>query len=256
MENVNSVQTPPRKLLQSIPTSGNRIAEKVIQTNRIRLRSSIACEQRRRIILQSQISALHIRLNEQDHSFSRLEEDAIDILEQQIKLKRANLAVREAELAAFEDQFRRENLSKSTTKSIMERQIAECIRRIDELKRDILEENIEKDQDIIDLRARNLTLIRIKNGELDALQRRRQECSSQLDQLLNYSEGVKKFKLKTMAAETACCSPMKRQIEGFRRRQAQLNLMIDQLQNGIPGEDLAEASNSKMRMRLRSKLSH
>jgi cell division protein FtsB len=252
MENSDAGQTSPRKhLTRSIPDD---IAERVIQGNKTRLRTEIAFEHRRNILIQSQIDAIQARLNLQNQPMAA--SDCLPALEALIHEKKEIIAAKKSELFSLDDATFSPALLRSPTQIALDRQIMETNQRVMTLKNSLDDDGIEKDQEIIDLKARNLTLIQIKNGEINDLQSRRQKCASALDALMKQSDERKKAYIHSMEAIGDGISPIKKEFQALRRRQTELNLMIEQFQNGISEDNLAEASNSKLRNRLRTKLSH
>jgi hypothetical protein len=253
MENENSTQSPIRKLRSGSPIQD--ITERVIQGNKARLRTELACEARRAILIQSQLAALQSRFQQRSPSASHVDpESVISILESSIREKKVLIEARKAELFSLTDAHFSDAITKSPTKLAVERQISECTRRIAQLKDSLEGDNIDKDQELIDLKARNVTLIQLKNGELGELQQRRQKCAARLDALLNRAESAAEGKVNAMNAAGQTASPLKRELQKLRRRKAELLLFIEKLQNGIPEQQTAEASNSKMRARLRNTL--
>jgi hypothetical protein len=251
MENTDIVQTSPRKRSTRVPLED--IAERVIQGNKTRLRTELAFEHRRNTLIQSQITAIQARINLQTQS--AVNSDCIPALEAIIQEKKEIIEGKKSELFSLDDATFSQSVPKSPTRIALDRQISEATRRLAALKNSFEGDGIEKDQEIIDLKARNLTLIQIKNGELNDLQSRRQKCASALDVLMRQSDDRKEAHLQMIAALGDGSSPVKKEIQGLRRRQTELTLMIQRLQNGIPEEELAEASNSKLRSRIRSKMS-
>jgi hypothetical protein len=247
MQNVDIVQIAPRKrVAQHIP-------ERVTQGNKIRLQTDLAFEQRRNLLIQSQTAAIQARISQQTQAMA--DSNGIPALEALIEEKKAIIEAKKSELFSLDDATFSQSIPKSPTRVALDRQIAETSRRVALLKNAIDEDAIEKDQDIIDLRARNLTLIQIKNGELSDLQTRRQKSTAALDALMKQSDDRKWAHVEAIQAIGDSTSPIKKEIQGLRRRQTELTLMIERLENDISERDIAEASNSKLRNRLRNKLS-
>jgi hypothetical protein len=93
----------------------------------------------------------------------------------------------------------------------------------------------------------------MKNTELGDLRERRQKRSDKLHRLLEQSDRAKEAKMEAMENIMCTTSLTKLRIQALRHRQTELNLMIDQVRDGIAQEELAERSNRKMRERLRSR---
>jgi predicted nucleic acid-binding Zn-ribbon protein len=166
---------------------------------------------------------------------------------------KAAVEAKKTEVSTIPNTLFTKSLLVSPKKTGLTWQIAECSRRIAALRQVLDCDNIDNEQEVIDLKARNLTLIQMKNSELGDLRERRQKHSDKLHKLLEQSDRTREARREAMENMICTTSPTKRRIQALRHRQTELNLMIGQVQDGIAQEELAERSNRKMRERLRSR---
>jgi hypothetical protein len=192
-------------------------------------------------------------MNEHESSVPRSELELIASLEQQVREMKALIEARKTEVSSIADTLFAESPPMSPKKIGLTLQITESSRRIAALRQILDGDNIDNEQEVSDLKARNLTLIQMKNTELGDLRERRQKHSDKLDRLLEHSDIAREARTEAMENIVCTTSPTKRRIQALRQRQTELSLMIEQVQDGIAQEELAERSNRKMRERLRSR---
>jgi hypothetical protein len=199
------------------------------------------------------MTALESRMDEHENPVPRSDLESVALLEQQVREMKALIETKKMEVSSIPDASFAESPPVSPKKIGLTLQIAEFSRRIVALRQVLDGDNIDNEKEVIDLKARNLTLIQINNTELGELRDRRQKVLAELGRLLEQSDTAREARMEAMENVMCATSPTKRRIQALRQRQTELNLMIEQVQDGIAQEELAERSNRKMRARLRTR---
>jgi hypothetical protein len=247
MENVNSTQVSPGEISDG---RHKRTVHRVIEASKWKLDAELATEERQKLLLQSQIAAIQERVKQT--GIPELQKE-IETLETKIETKRAILDSKSQDLLRVRENEQQLSIPKSPKTQQLEREIVNCRQRIVQMKADLEGDDFDQDSEIIALRARHLTLIQIKNGEIEDTQIRLRKYSAGLSELLHHSDIRRDEKLESIQAMMNSGSPMKRRLEFLNRRRNQLNEVIGVLQNGVPTVCLAEEANSKMRKALRDR---
>jgi hypothetical protein len=225
MENFDACQRPVQKALGG--SQIHTISERVVHVNNPRLRADLASEARRTILLQSELSALQASIQQENPSPSEAEADPeslISILENSISQKHALIQAKKDELGLLPEA----DLSDTATPSpTVDEQIADCMGRIARLRELLEGDNIDGDQELINVKARNAALIHRKTVELCELEEeRRQKVAAQLDNAAPATETrVNPTKQSAL--------PLKWELQKLQRRKAELLLSLKRLEKAV-----------------------
>ena len=254
MENINLEQkrSHPRQL-SSVATKES--IRKIVNESNSKIKKEFIEEKRRRILLQSHIKAIQDKMESPQLTSNDIElQESIRLLESQIKEKEAEINEKSEELISIKaecDKYHK-SMKKHISLKLLRKQIQECNSSIQQLKQEI-DEDVNGNQEVKEIQLRSITLVQIKNSEIDNLTKKRRSIA----------EEAEKFFLSTDSRAFASYEAVKlllndqktlvEQLELMNTRYKKLEQLVYHLSNGREPSELAELSNRAMRKALRKK---
>lgn len=237
------------KRLAAGATPGRSIAKSVVGESMTELQKEIEVEKRRNLVLRSLIDGTAAKIEKKTGC---REKRRIARLQSQIEALQGELVQARQELE--KEQEIDAKIRQSQTPEILQLQsdVRERRSHLAALRRTI--ENIDEDIEIMSIKERQQSLLRMRNNDLSELHRKHQRCVEVLEELLEESERQKAWKLNAARSMLDSNSSMRRRLQCLMRRYCALNSMIEQLTEGKSLDEMAENSNRKMRNRLRAKI--